>query len=99
MFVEPASTRRSAFRLVDWIVRDAGLLGGFLDSMSRVLDESRESGAGGLAALLARGQTAIGAGISDDSTVQLDADRAEAVADEIRVIAGQLGNAARRASE
>lgn len=99
MFVEPASTRRSAFRLVDWIVRDAGLLGGFLDSMSRVLDESRESGAGGLAALLARGQTAIGAGISDDSTVQLDADRAEAVAGEIRAIAGQLGNAARRASE
>lgn len=83
LFVEPASTRRSAFRLVDWMVRDAVLLGEMLASMEHALTEAG-GGTDGPASLLPRGEAAIGASISDDSLVMLDAKRADRAAAEIR---------------
>jgi hypothetical protein len=83
LFVEPTSTRRSAFRLVDWIVRDGGLLGEMLATMEQTLTEAGE-GAGGPVSLLSRGEAAIGASISEDSLVVLDAARASRAAADIR---------------
>lgn len=84
LFVEPASTQRSAFRLVEWMVKDGGLLREMLTTMEQALTEAG-SGGGGTASLLGRGESAIGASISEDSLVMLDAERAIRAAAEICV--------------
>lgn len=71
MVVEPATTRRSAQQLVDWVVGDSGLLGEFLSLASRALDDAANLGP---ASLLSRGYMAIGA-CTDTEKIELDRTR------------------------
>lgn len=71
MVVEPATTRRSAQQLVDWVVGDPGLLGEFLSLASRALDDAANLGSG---SLLSRGYMAIGARTNTER-IELDPHR------------------------